>query len=125
MLSFPTFFPARGETGKLLDWMLGEESALFRRAELKALVNIHAEPDRNGALSVLTADEVQVIQGALDMATKTADTAMTPLSKVFAVSLEAEINEGMLTTIIERGHSRIPVYDGSNKAVSFFGGRGV
>lgn len=114
--------------------MLGEDSALFRRAELKALVNIHAEPEEDGALSVLTHDEVQVrregvvglchgqlisarrmlagiggipslpgrgmivsgsrsthwappdlpqvIQGALDMATKTADTAMTPMSKV-------------------------------------------
>lgn len=102
--------------GKLLDWLLGEQSALFRRAQLKALVNIHAEPDEPGAVSVLTADEVQVIQGALDMATKTAESAMTPLSKVFAVSLDAAITEEMLRIIIERGHSRVPVYEGSNKA---------
>ncbi|KAL6775935.1 hypothetical protein ACKKBG_A19145 [Auxenochlorella protothecoides x Auxenochlorella symbiontica] len=102
--------------GKLLDWMLGEDSALFRRAELKALVNIHAEPEEDGALSVLTHDEVQVIQGALDMATKTADTAMTPMSKVFAVSIDAVIDEEMLRRVIERGHSRVPVYEGNNKA---------
>lgn len=102
--------------GKLLDWLLGEQSALFRRAQLKALVHIHAEPDEDGAVSVLTADEVQVIQGALDMATKTAESAMTPLSKVFAVSLDAAITEEMLRKIIERGHSRVPVYDGPNKA---------
>lgn len=30
--------------GKLLDWILGEESALFKRRELKALVSMHAEP---------------------------------------------------------------------------------
>jgi hypothetical protein len=32
--------------------------------------------------AVLTLDEVQVIQGALDMASKTAESAMTPLDKV-------------------------------------------
>ena len=31
---------------------------------------------------MLTLDEVQVIQGALDMASKTAESAMTPLDKV-------------------------------------------
>ena len=31
--------------GRLLDWVLGEESALFKRRELKALVSIHAEPE--------------------------------------------------------------------------------
>ena len=30
--------------GKLLDWTLGEESALLKRRELKALVTLHAEP---------------------------------------------------------------------------------
>ena len=45
--------------------VLGEESALFRRHELKALVNIHAEPQDSGRggeemAAVLTLDEVQV-----------------------------------------------------------------
>ena len=31
--------------GKLLDWVLGGESALFQRGQLKALVSIHAEPE--------------------------------------------------------------------------------
>ena len=30
--------------GKLLDWTLGEENALLKRRELKALVTLHAEP---------------------------------------------------------------------------------
>lgn len=118
--------------GKLLDWLLGEESALFRRQELRALVGLHAEPQQDGsggfsrpaagvapgrarpaqlaavrgrplradqsrreahpsslpipplpsAVGALTSDEAQVIQGALDMASKTAEAAMTPLSKV-------------------------------------------
>lgn len=34
---------------QLLDWLLGEESALFRRQELKALVGIHAETQQDGS----------------------------------------------------------------------------
>lgn len=114
--------------GKLLDWLLGEESALFRRQELAALVGLHAETQQDGsggwagrwegaggagwacaagcalrsrcapvhtawkrapvpgwlAVGALTSDEVQVIQGALDMAGKTAESVMTPLGKVRA-----------------------------------------
>lgn len=35
----------------------------------------------DGEQSTLTADEAQVIQGALDMASKTAESAMTPMAK--------------------------------------------
>eukprot|EP00887_Chlorella_sp_A99_P002918 scaffold6.g2918.t1 len=86
--------------GKILDWMLGEESALYRRHELKAMVTLHAEPQDDGATSALTTDEVQVIQGALDMATKTAESAMTPMEKIIA-----------------KGHSRVPVFDGHRQDV--------
>lgn len=34
---------------QVLDWLLGEESALFRRQELKALVGIHAETQQDGS----------------------------------------------------------------------------
>ena len=57
-----------------------------RRHELKALVDLHAEPQGDGdggeESAELTVDEVQVIQGALDMASKTAADAMTPIEKV-------------------------------------------
>lgn len=103
--------------GKILDWMLGEESALYRRHELKAMVTLHAEPQDDGATSALTTDEVQVIQGALDMATKTAESAMTPMEKVFMVSSEDVINDELLQQIIAKGHSRVPVFDGHRQDV--------
>ncbi|KAL4421316.1 hypothetical protein ABPG75_010607 [Micractinium tetrahymenae] len=101
--------------GKLLDWILGEESALFKRRELKALVSMHAEPAEDGEQSTLTADEAQIIQGALDMASKTAESAMTPMTKVMMLSSEAEVNGELLLRILGRGHSRLPVYEGANK----------
>ena len=54
--------------------------ALFRRAQLKALVGLHAEGEGMGG--TLSADEISVITGALDLTHKTAWTAMTPLDKV-------------------------------------------
>ena len=41
--------PVSWPLGKLLDYLLGEESALFRRQELKALVGIHAETQQDGS----------------------------------------------------------------------------
>lgn len=108
-------FPVSWPLGKLLDWLLGEESALFRRQELKALVGIHAETQQDGSVGALTSDEVQVIQGALDLANKTAEAVMTPLGKVLMVSNEAVIDRALVERVVAAGHSRLPVYEGENK----------
>lgn len=54
--------------------------ALFRRAQLKALVNLHSSAEGLGGN--LTADEISIITGALDLTSKAGWTAMTPLDKV-------------------------------------------
>lgn len=59
--------------------------ALFRRAQLKALVGLHSTDEGLGGN--LTADEISIITGALDLTSKTAWTAMTPLDKVGALVL--------------------------------------
>lgn len=53
---------------------------LFRRAQLKALVDVHGQTEGLGGN--LSADEVTVIRGALDLTHKTALNCMTPLDKV-------------------------------------------
>ena len=54
--------------------------ALFRRAQLKALVDIHSSSAGFGG--TLSEDEIHVIRGALDLTHKTAEMSMTPLDKV-------------------------------------------
>lgn len=54
--------------------------ALFRRAQLKALVDAHGL--KEGLGGNLSHDEVTVIQGALDLTHKTAADCMTPMDKV-------------------------------------------
>jgi hypothetical protein len=55
--------------------------ALFRRNQLKALVDIHKRDGKfEGGL--LTEDEISIIHGALDLASKCASAAMTPMDQV-------------------------------------------
>jgi hypothetical protein len=54
--------------------------AYFRRAQLKALVGLHSSDEGLGG--TLSADEISIITGALDLTSKTAWAAMTPLDKV-------------------------------------------
>ena len=54
--------------------------ALFRRGQLKALVDIHSTAENMGGY--LNNEEISVIRGALDLSSKQAAMAMTPLEKV-------------------------------------------
>lgn len=53
--------------------------ALFRRGQLKALVGLHGCDEGLGG--TLSPDEISIITGALDLTSKTAWAAMTPLDK--------------------------------------------
>ena len=86
---------------------------LFKTAQLKALVNLHGR-DR-GLGGILSNDEVKVIIGALDMETKDAHAAMTPLDKVYMLSEDAILDEERLWDILNKGHSRIPVHRADNR----------
>ncbi|KAK9798173.1 hypothetical protein WJX73_006777 [Symbiochloris irregularis] len=99
---------------KILDYALGtEHGALFRRAQLKALVDIHSSSEGMGGY--LTNEEIGIIRGALDLSGKRAVMAMTPLDKVFMVSADAELNVATLKNILASGHSRVPVHSPSNR----------
>ena len=56
--------------------------ALFRRAQLKALVDLHRSTEGLGGQ--LADEEINVIRGALDLTNKTAMQGMTGLDKVGA-----------------------------------------
>lgn len=102
---------------KLLDYLLGaEHTALFRRGQLKALVDLHSETEGLGGQ--LAAEEINVIRGALDLTNKTAAKGMTPLEKVRMLSADAVLDEEALRGILQAGHSRVPVHrPGSRKEI--------
>ncbi|PWA65077.1 hypothetical protein CTI12_AA337560 [Artemisia annua] len=102
-------FPVAYPISKLLDYLLGHEHvALFRRAELKTLVNFHGNEAGKGG--ELTHDETTIIAGALELSDKTASDAMTPISDTFTIDINAKLDRDLMNIILEKGHSRIPVY---------------
>lgn len=102
-------FPVAYPISKLLDYLLGHEHvALFRRAELKTLVNFHGNEAGKGG--ELTHDETTIIAGALELSEKTASDAMTPISDTFTIDINAKLDRDLMNIILENGHSRIPVY---------------
>ncbi|CAK9874862.1 unnamed protein product, partial [Sphagnum jensenii] len=112
VLCFPISYPV----GKILDYLLGHnDSALFRRAQLKALVSIHGKEAGKGG--DLTHDETTIIQGALDLTEKTALDSMTPIESTFSLDINSKLDWETLGKILARGHSRVPVYDGNPRNI--------
>lgn len=85
-----------------------------RRAQLKALVDLHGED--TGLGGKLSADEIKVITGALDLTSKIAFRSMTPLSAVFMLSTDDVLGEGTLRAVLESGHSRIPIHRAGDRS---------
>lgn len=111
------FFIVSWPISKLLDCLLGKNhGTFFRRAELKALVDLH----QNSVLDdedPLTIDEALIIQGALDLKNKVARDALIPFNNVVLLYDDDVLDEKTMDMILNAGHSRVPVYDKSNKKV--------
>ncbi|XP_051152831.1 DUF21 domain-containing protein At4g14240-like [Andrographis paniculata] len=111
IICYPISYPI----GKILDCMLGHNDALFRRAQLKALVSIHSQEAGKGG--ELTHDETTIISGALDLTEKTAEEAMTPIESTFSLDVNSKLDWEAMGKILARGHSRVPVYSGNPRNV--------
>ncbi|XP_021757074.1 DUF21 domain-containing protein At4g14240-like [Chenopodium quinoa] len=111
IICYPIAYPI----GKVLDCLLGHNEALFRRAQLKALVSIHGQEAGKGG--ELTHDETTIISGALDLTEKTAQEAMTPIESTFSLDVDSKLDWEAMGKILARGHSRVPVYSGNPKNI--------
>ncbi|KAL5561641.1 hypothetical protein UlMin_031388 [Ulmus minor] len=111
IICYPIAYPI----GKILDAVLGHGDALFRRAQLKALVSIHGQEAGKGG--ELTHDETTIISGALDLTLKTAEEAMTPIESTFSLDVNSKLDWEAIGKILARGHSRVPVYSGNPKNI--------
>ncbi|CAA0834776.1 DUF21 domain-containing protein [Striga hermonthica] len=111
IICYPIAYPI----GKILDCVLGHNEALFRRAQLKALVSIHSQEEGKGG--ELTHDETTIISGALDLTEKTAEEAMTPIESTFSLDVNSKLDWEAMGKILARGHSRVPVYSGNPKNI--------
>ncbi|GAB5586627.1 hypothetical protein Unana1_01527 [Umbelopsis nana] len=96
---------------KVLDLLLGSQhGVLYRSAELKELIALHATTQEKGG--DLQTDAVTILQGALDLQEKTVIHAMTDIRDTFMLSIDTILDRKTMTKILRSGHSRIPVFDG-------------
>ncbi|XP_037536793.1 metal transporter CNNM4 [Nematolebias whitei] len=102
LLTFPLSWPI----SKLLDRILGQEiGTVYNREKLVEMLKV-TEPYND-----LVKEELNMIQGALELRTKTVEDVMTPLSNCFMLSSDRVLDFNTMSEIMESGYTRIPVYD--------------
>lgn len=102
LLTFPLSFPI----SKLLDCVLGQEiGTVYNREKLVEMLKV-TEPYND-----LVKEELNMIQGALELRTKTVEDIMTPLNNCFMIKSDAVLDFNTMSEIMESGYTRIPVYE--------------
>ncbi|CAI5729418.1 unnamed protein product [Peronospora effusa] len=80
-------------------------------SEKQALLTPHSLYEDSAFGTRLNVDEVTIIHGALDLASKTVTEVMIPMEDVYMLELDMELSPNMLASILASGHSRIPVFE--------------
>ncbi|KAF7650503.1 hypothetical protein LDENG_00125310 [Lucifuga dentata] len=99
------FFPVAYPVSKILDIMLHQEiSNFYTREKLVAMLRV-TDPYHD-----LVKEELNIIQGALELRTKTVEDVLTPLSDCYMLSSDAVLDFCTMSDIMQSGFTRIPVY---------------
>ncbi|XP_015217065.2 metal transporter CNNM4 isoform X1 [Lepisosteus oculatus] len=102
LLTLPMSYPI----SKLLDCVLGQEiGTVYNREKLVGMLKV-TEPYND-----LVKEELNMIQGALELRTKTVEDVMTPLSNCFMIHSDAVLDFNTMSEIMESGYTRIPVFE--------------
>ncbi|KAK0680197.1 CNNM4 protein, partial [Pygoscelis papua] len=102
LVTFPLSYPV----SKLLDCILGQEiGTVYNREKLVEMLKV-TEPYND-----LVREELNMIQGALELRTKTVEDVMTPLQNCFMINSDAILDFNTMSEIMESGYTRIPVYE--------------
>ncbi|XP_039906883.1 metal transporter CNNM4 isoform X2 [Simochromis diagramma] len=102
LLTFPLSWPI----SKLLDCVLGQEiGTVYNREKLVEMLKV-TEPYND-----LVKEELNMIQGALELRTKTVEDVMTPINNCFMIHSDAVLDFNTMSEIMESGYTRIPVYE--------------
>ncbi|THH30294.1 hypothetical protein EUX98_g3887 [Antrodiella citrinella] len=102
---------------KFLEFLLGSNHGImYRRAELKELIALHATTGELGG--DLNLDTVNIIGATLDLQEKVVRQVMTPISEVFMLSIDSNLDSATMKQIYVTGHSRVPIYEEIDVPVS-------
>uniref|UniRef100_A0A3Q3J017 Metal transporter n=1 Tax=Monopterus albus TaxID=43700 RepID=A0A3Q3J017_MONAL len=102
VISFPISYPI----SKLLDLILNQEiSNFYTREKLLEMLRV-TDPYHD-----LVKEELNIIQGALELRTKTVEDVLTPLSDCFMLASDAVLDFNTMSEIMQSGYTRIPVFE--------------
>ncbi|XP_056110365.1 metal transporter CNNM2 isoform X1 [Rhinichthys klamathensis goyatoka] len=108
LLTFPASYPV----SKLLDYLLGQEiGTVYNREKLLEMLRV-TDPYND-----LVKEELNIIQGALELRTKTVEDVMTPLRDCFMIAGDATLDFNSMSEIMESGYTRIPVFEGDRSNI--------
>lgn len=100
------FFPVAYPVSKILDIMLHQEiSSFYTREKLVAMLRV-TDPYHD-----LVKEELNIIQGALELRTKTVEDVLTPLTDCYMLSSDAVLDFCTMSDVMQSGFTRIPVYE--------------
>ena len=109
VLTFMVAYPI----SKLLDRLLGAEvSGVYTRQGLFQLIKLNAESAVHAKESGLTKEDAKILGGALTFQDRSVSDVMTPLSRCFSLPIDTILDRQAFLDILQKGHTRIPVYDG-------------
>ncbi|XP_059508958.1 metal transporter CNNM1 [Stegostoma tigrinum] len=102
IISFPASYPI----SKLLDVILQQQiSNFYTREKLIEMLKV-TDPYND-----LVKEELNIIEGALELRKKTVEDVLTPLGDCFMLSYEAVLDFATMSEIMQSGYTRIPVYE--------------
>ncbi|XP_078079268.1 metal transporter CNNM2-like isoform X2 [Mustelus asterias] len=108
LLTFPASYPV----SRLLDVILGQEiGTVYNREKLLEMLRV-TDPYND-----LVKEELNIIQGALELRTKTVEDVMTPLRDCFMITCDDILDFNTMSEIMESGYTRIPVYEGERSNI--------
>ncbi|KAL5495799.1 hypothetical protein ACEPAI_1263 [Sanghuangporus weigelae] len=108
--------PIAYPTAKLLDYVLGaNEEHTYKKAELRSFLQFHRQGEEP-----LRDDEIAILNGVLELNTKTLLEIMTPIQDVVTLSADAVLDHTLVDKILVSGYSRFPVHEPGNPK-SFLG----
>ncbi|TFK38807.1 hypothetical protein BDQ12DRAFT_683387 [Crucibulum laeve] len=104
------FSPIAYPIAKLLDYVLGvNEQHTYKKAELKSFLQFH----RTGE-EPLRDDEINILNGVLELNNKNVEMIMTPLKDTVVLSADAILDHQAVDAILLSGYSRFPVHEPGN-----------
>ncbi|KAF5357567.1 hypothetical protein D9757_013015 [Collybiopsis confluens] len=102
--------PVAYPIAKLLDRVLGaNDTHTYKKAELKSFLQFH----RTGE-EPLRDDEISILNGVLELNTKSVESIMTPMKDVVKLSADTVLDHKTLDAILLSGYSRFPIHEPGN-----------